>query len=88
MFVFLQMAAFGGIFTGYRLAEDYESGFARRLMLGAPRRLGIVVGYVLAGLVRYAVIGVILWALALATGMDVQGTVAAGHRPRRARRRC
>ncbi len=48
VFVFLQMAAFGGIFTGYRLAEDYESGFARRLMLGAPRRIGIVVGYVLA----------------------------------------
>ena len=29
-FTGFQMAAFGGIFTGYRLAEDYESGFARR----------------------------------------------------------
>ncbi|MFM9126283.1 MAG: hypothetical protein ACKOTA_01700, partial [Solirubrobacterales bacterium] len=28
VFVFLQTAAFGGIFTGYRIAEDYESGFA------------------------------------------------------------
>ena len=73
VFVFLQMAAFGGIFTGYRLAEDYESGFARRLMLGAPRRLGIVVGYVLAGLVRFAVIGVLLWALALLDGDGRQG---------------
>lgn len=73
VFVFLQMAAFGGIFTGYRLAEDYESGFARRLMLGAPNRLGIVFGYILAGLVRYVLIGVILWVLALATGMDVKG---------------
>ena len=53
VFVFLQMAAFGGIFTGFRLAEDYESGFARRLMLGAPNRLGIVIGYIVAGLVRY-----------------------------------
>ena len=88
VFVFLQMAAFGGIFTGYRLAEDYESGFARRLMLGAPNRLGIVFGYLLAGLVRYALIGVILWALALATGMDVKGGVldVVGHRgARRAR---
>ena len=75
VFVFLQMAAFGGIFTGYRLAEDYESGFARRLMLGAPRRLGIIVGYLLAGLVRFAFIGVLLWALALLTGMDVKGSL-------------
>ncbi len=75
VFVFLQMAAFGGIFTGYRLAEDYESGFARRLMLGAPQRLGIVFGYVLAGLVRFTVVGVLLWTLALLTGMDVRGGV-------------
>ena len=75
VFVFLQMAAFGGIFTGYRLAEDYESGFARRLMLGAPNRLGIVFGYILAGLVRYALIGALLWAIALATGMTVMGGI-------------
>ncbi len=75
VFVFLQMAAFGGLFTGYRLAEDYESGFARRLLLAAPNRVGIIVGYVLAGLVRFLVIGVILWALALATGMNVDGSL-------------
>ncbi len=75
VFVFLQMAAFGGIFTGFRLAEDFESGFARRLMVGAPDRVGIVIGYVLAGLVRYAIIGVLLWAIALLTGMEVAGGV-------------
>jgi ABC-type multidrug transport system permease subunit len=75
VFVFLQMAAFGGIFTGYRLAEDYESGFARRLMLGAPSRTGLILGLVASGLVRYVVIGAILWALALVTGMDVLGSV-------------
>ena len=73
VFVFLQMAAFGGIFTGYRIAEDYETGFVRRLMLGAPRREGILLGYVLAGLVRFAFIGALIWALALVTGMRVLG---------------
>ncbi len=75
VFVFLQMAAFGGLFTGYRLAEDYESGFARRLLLAAPSRIGIITGYVMAGLFRFVVIGTILWALALATGMNVDGSL-------------
>lgn len=75
VFVFLQMAAFGGIFTGFRLAEDYESGFARRLLVGAPDRTGIVLGYVLAGLVRYVLIGALLWAISLVAGMDVLGGV-------------
>ncbi|CAB4916159.1 unannotated protein [freshwater metagenome] len=75
VFVFLQMSAFGGIFSGYRLAEDFESGFARRLMVAAPQRLGLIIGYTLAGLVRFALIGVILWVLALATGMQVLGGV-------------
>ena len=73
VFVFLQMAAFGGIFTGFRIAEDYETGFVRRLMLGAPRREGILLGYVLAGLVRFLFIGALIWALALVTGMRVLG---------------
>ncbi|CAB4882432.1 unannotated protein [freshwater metagenome] len=75
VFVFLQMAAFGGIFSGYRLAEDFESGFARRLLVAAPSRIGLIIGYVLAGLLRYGLIGVILWGLALATGMTVRGGV-------------
>ena len=74
VFVFLQMSAFGGIFTGYRIAEDYENGFVTRLMLGAPHRGGVLVGYVLAGLLRFVVIGTLIWALALATGMTVRGS--------------
>ena len=46
MFVFLQSAAFGGVFTGFAVARDFQSGFARRLLLGAPRRGGIIAGYV------------------------------------------
>ncbi len=32
-FVFLQSAAFGGVFTGFAIARDFDSGFARRLLL-------------------------------------------------------
>src|SRR5262249_4376453 len=45
VFVLLQSAAFGGVFTGFGVARDFEYGFARRLLLAAPRRIGIVLGY-------------------------------------------
>src|SRR6266566_97343 len=38
VFVLLQSAAFGGVFTGFGIARDFESGFARRLLLAAPHR--------------------------------------------------
>jgi ABC-2 type transport system permease protein len=38
VFVLLQAAAFGGVFTGFGIAADFEFGFARRLMLAAPSR--------------------------------------------------
>jgi ABC-2 type transport system permease protein len=49
VFVFLQAAAFGGVFTGFAVAADFESGFTQRLLLAAPRRAGLIAGYVLAG---------------------------------------
>ena len=39
-FVLIQSAAFGGVFTGFGIARDFESGFARRLLLAAPNRRG------------------------------------------------
>ena len=39
-FVLIQSAAFGGVFTGFGIARDFESGFARRLLLAAPNRTG------------------------------------------------
>ena len=74
VFVFTQTAAFGGIFTGYRIAEDYESGFARRLLIAAPHSAGILLGFVLAGLARFFLTGLILWGIALAAGMNVLGS--------------
>jgi ABC-2 type transport system permease protein len=75
VFVLLQSAAFGGVFTGFGIARDFESGFARRLLLSAPRRSGIVLGYTLAALARWAVTATVLTIVALAVGMQVGGGV-------------
>jgi ABC-2 type transport system permease protein len=74
VFVLLQASAFGGVFTGFGIAADFERGFARRLLLGAPNRLGILAGYLLAGVFRAVLVGVLLSVVALATGMDVPGS--------------
>ena len=73
VFVLLQASAFGGVFTGFGIAGDFESGFARRLMLAAPNRLAIVAGYSLAAIVRALVTYTILFGVALAAGMQVGG---------------
>jgi ABC-2 type transport system permease protein len=73
VFVLLQSAAFGGVFTGFGIARDFEGGFARRLMLAAPHRFGIVLGYAAAALARWLVTVLILTAIALAVGMKVGG---------------
>jgi ABC-2 type transport system permease protein len=73
VFVFLQSAAFGGVFTGFAIARDFESGFARRLLLGAPRRSGIIAGYALGALLRWAVVGTVVTIAALIAGMPVDG---------------
>jgi ABC-2 type transport system permease protein len=73
VFVLLQAAAFGGVFTGFGIAADFEYGFARRLLLAAPNRLAILAGYALVGLARTTLVGAMLFAVALATGMQVDG---------------
>jgi ABC-2 type transport system permease protein len=74
VFVLLQSAAFGGVFTGFGIARDFESGFSRRLLLAAPNRIGIVLGYAGAALVRWGVTAVALTVVALAVGMEVAGS--------------
>jgi ABC-2 type transport system permease protein len=73
VFVLLQAAAFGGVFTGFGIAADFEKGFARRLLLGAPNRLGILAGYAVAALTRAVLVGALLFAVALLAGMQVTG---------------
>lgn len=74
VFVLLQASAFGGVFTGFGIAADFERGFTRRLLLGAPNRLGILAGYLVAGVTRALVVGSLLVVVALLTGMHVPGS--------------
>lgn len=72
-FVFLQSAAFGGVFTGFAVARDFQSGFARRLLLAAPRRSGIIAGYAVGALVRWLIVGTVVTVAGLIAGMRVEG---------------
>ena len=73
VFVLLQSAVFGGVFTGFGIARDFESGFGRRLLLAAPHRSGIVLGYALAALTRWLATATVLTGVAFAVGMQVGG---------------
>jgi ABC-2 type transport system permease protein len=72
-FVLLQSSAFGGVFTGFAVARDFDSGFARRLLLTAPRRSGIIAGYAAGALVRWLVTGGVVTIAALLAGMSIEG---------------
>ena len=73
VFVLLQSAAFGGVFTGFGIARDFELGFARRYLLAATDRRAIVAGYAMAALVRAAITWTVLTVIALLAGMQVGG---------------
>ena len=74
VFVLLQSAAFGGVFTGFAMARDFETGFGRRYMLAAGHRSGIVLGYALAALVRAFITWAVLTTVAVVAGMEVGGS--------------
>jgi len=76
VFVFLQSAAFGGVFTGFAVAADFESGFGRRLLLASPQRRGIVAGYVVAAICRWLFTATIVTIAALIAGMQIDGNAA------------
>ncbi len=73
VFVLLQSAAFAGVFTGFGIARDFESGFMRRLMLAAPRRSGIVIGYGFATTIRWLVTIAVVTGVALIARMQIGG---------------
>jgi ABC-2 type transport system permease protein len=73
VFVLLQSAAFGGVFTGFGVARDFEGGFARRLLLASPRRSGIVLGYAIAAFLRWSLVAAAVTVVALVAGMEVSG---------------
>jgi ABC-2 type transport system permease protein len=73
VFVLLQASAFGGVFTGFAMARDFESGFGRRMMLAVPGRTALLAGYALSAMVRAVTIWAILTGIALIVGMQVGG---------------
>jgi ABC-2 type transport system permease protein len=73
VFVLLQSAAFGGVFTAFGIARDFEYGFAKRLLLAAPHRSSLVAGYALAAAVRWLFVAVVVTVVALVAGMQVAG---------------
>jgi ABC-2 type transport system permease protein len=74
VFVLLQSAAFGGVFTGFGIARDFERGFARRLLIASQHRSGIVLGYALAALARWSLVAVMLTVVALVAHMQIAGS--------------
>ena len=73
VFVLLQASAFAGVFTGFAAARDFESGFSRRLLLAAPNRGAIVVGYLAAAITRVLFTYLVVTSVALIGGMQVGG---------------
>jgi ABC-2 type transport system permease protein len=73
VFVLLQSAAFAGVFTGFGIARDFESGFMRRLMLAAPNRGGILLGYAVSALVRWLTVATVVTAVALLAHVQIDG---------------
>jgi ABC-2 type transport system permease protein len=73
VFVLLQSAAFGGVFIGFSIGADFDSGFTRRLMLAARDRSAVIAGFGVAAIVRSVLVWVVVFAIALATGMEIGG---------------
>lgn len=74
VFVLLQSAAFGGVFTGLGIAADFEFGFARRLMLATRDRSALIIGYALVALARAAMVMTVLVVVALIGGASITGS--------------
>lgn len=73
-FVLLQSAAFGGVFIGFSIGADFDSGFTRRLFLAAGDRSAVLAGFGAAALVRAMLVWALVFGIALVTGMEVAGS--------------
>lgn len=73
-FVLLQASAFGGVFTGFSIAADFQFGFGRRLLLATPNRSALILGYGIVAMVRAAITLAVVTAVGIAAGMEVLGS--------------
>lgn len=76
VFSLLQTCTFGGLATGFTIAGDFESGFARRLMVTTQSRLAILLGYLLSTFVRSVLMCAVVTAVAFAAGLSMLGSFA------------
>jgi ABC-2 type transport system permease protein len=58
---------------GFGIARDFETGFAKRLLLASPNRTGIVLGYALAAAARFVLTATVLTIVAVFAGIEVFG---------------
>jgi ABC-2 type transport system permease protein len=72
-FVLLQSAAFGGVFSGFSIAADFQFGFGRRLLLATPHRTALILGYGIVAMIRAAVTLTAVTLIGLAVGMNIDG---------------
>jgi ABC-2 type transport system permease protein len=75
VFVLMQSAIFGGVFTGFAIAADFEFGFARRMLLATRNRSALIAGYAATALVRALLVWAVVTVVALATGAEITGNV-------------
>jgi ABC-2 type transport system permease protein len=73
VFVLLQSAVFGGVFIGFSLGADFDSGFTRRLLLAAHDRSAVIAGFGVAALIRSLFVWIVVFIVALVTGMEIAG---------------
>ena len=74
VFVLMQSAVFGGVFTGFAIAADFEFGFARRMLLATRNRSSLIAGYVLTALARALLVWAVVTVVAIATGAEISGS--------------
>lgn len=76
MFVFslLQTCLFGGLATGFTIAGDFQTGFARRLMLAVSHRNAILYGYMISTFARAAIMSAIVTGVAFIAGLEMLGS--------------
>ena len=73
VYILFQGAAFTGAATGGAIASDFETGFARRLLLAASHRISVVAGYIVASTCLAVALMAFLTAVALVAGMNFDG---------------
>ncbi len=73
VFVLCQAAAFGGVFSGFSIAADFQFGFGRRLLLATPHRSALILGYGIVAVIRAAITLTVVTLIGLLVGMNISG---------------